>query len=170
MRGFGLRFDNSTFAITFISIFMLLAPVARATEASKAKLEELFIWKMSDELSLVPDEEKKFTEKIKNLNQKKSDLNAQMQDLMQSMQKAKTDAEKNKKLLKYKKYLQAYNRLSEEEFDAMKSLLGAKRLVKYLEVKQDLTNRLKSLLANPDSAPAPKKSSTPLPSPRIIEE
>lgn len=162
--GSSVRFSLFVFSLCFL----MSASASYATEATKTKVEELFIWKMSDELSLIPGEEKKFTEIVKKLNQKKSDLNADMQNLMLSMQKAKTDAEKNKELSKYKKSLQAYSRLAEEEIDTIKNLLGIQRTVKYLEVKQDMTNRLKNLLANPE--PATKKVTPPLPPPKIIEE
>jgi hypothetical protein len=146
----------------------LSASLASAAEVSKSKIEELFIWKMSDELSLSPQEEKKFSDLVRGLNEKKGGLSLQLHDQLEQMQKAKTETEKGQILGRYKKTLQSYNHLAEEELDKMKSLLGVNRTVKYLEVKQDMTNRLKSLLINPEGAP--KGPVAPLPEPKVIEE
>ena len=153
---------------SFLIFLLFWASVCHAAEASKSKIEELFIWKMSDELSLSPQEEKKFSDLVKSLNEKKANMSVELREQLEKMQKAKTDQEKNQSLNQYKKILQSYNRLSEEELDKVKSLLGVGRTIKYLEVKQDMTNRLKSLLANPE--PVPKAPAAPLPEPKVIEE
>lgn len=131
------------------------------------QLEELLIWKMSDELKLNPAEEKKFTEVIKGLNQKKAELNHSLQEAIEKMSQAKTAKAKEDQLGHYRKALANYNRVSEEEFDKLKGVLGTERLVQYLQIKQDLTNRIKSMLANPESN---GKSKDSLPQPKLIEE
>ncbi len=136
-----------------------------AAEEPKSRFEELYIWKMSDELSLTVQEEKKFTDIVKELNKKKANLSADLALYLNKMTKAKSESDKTAAFAQYKKTLQDLNKVSEDEIDRMKSLLGLNRIVKYLEVKQDMTNRLKSALANPDQAP--KK---PLPAPKVIEE
>lgn len=142
-------------------------PVRSIAEVPKSKVEELFIWKMSDELSLNPGEEKKFSEMVRDLNQKKTDYNQQMQTQLDLMKVAKTEKEKSQSLASYKKALQSYNGLSEEEITRAQKLLGVSRTVQYLQVKQDLTNRLKSLLANPEAIGTKKAA---LPPPNVIEE
>lgn len=166
----------------FFLIFILSAGSAvLAAEAPKSKLEELFIWKMSDELALKSEEEKQFAEMVRDLDQRKFDLNQQMQTHLEKMTSAKTEKEKANELAQYKKSLQSYNRISEEEIDRVQKILGTARTVQYLQAKKDLTNRLKSLLANPDtstggngtnSSPAPETTRTkkPLPSPKVIEQ
>ena len=44
-------------------------------ELKKTYLEDIFIWKMSDELKLTAQEERQFTEINKMLNKKKSEIN-----------------------------------------------------------------------------------------------
>lgn len=151
-------------SLFFISSLVSLPPQARAAE-KRNQLEELLIWKMSDELKLNTGEEKKFTETIRSLNARKAELNLALQVSIEKMGKADTKA-KEAELLHYRKTLVGYNRLSEEEFDRLKPLLGADRFVQYLLIKQDLTNRIKSMLANPEAA-KPKSS---LPQPKVIEE
>ncbi|MNS83358.1 hypothetical protein D3C72_1171430 [compost metagenome] len=136
-----------------------------ASSGTKNQLEDLFIWKMSEELKLTSLEEKKFTETVKNLNQKKADLNKDLQEALVSMTKAETDKQKADQLKTYKRSLHAYNLLSEEEIEKIQGMLGATRTVQYLQIKQDLTNRIKTMLMTPDAS-KPK----PLPAPKVIEE
>ncbi|KYG69769.1 hypothetical protein AZI87_10260 [Bdellovibrio bacteriovorus] len=151
-----------------ISVLFSTSLVSAASAAEKRnQLEELLIWKMSDELKLTPVEEKKFTDIVKSLNQKKADLNHELQASVEKMQKATSAKFKEDELSKYRKTLQSYGRVGEEEFDKLKPLLGSERMAQYLVIKQDLTNRIKSMLANPESN---GKGSKSLPSPKLIEE
>jgi len=121
---------------------------------------------MSEELKLNPVEEKRFTETVKALNQKKSDLNKDLQDSLAAMSKAETDKQKADQLKSYKKTLHAYNQLSEEEVEKVQGMLGVARTVQYLQIKQDLTNRIKTMLISPDA----NKAKPALPAPKVIEE
>jgi hypothetical protein len=136
-------------------------------EDKKNQLEELFIWKTSDELKLSTSEEKKFTDIVKSLNKRKSDLSLSLHDSVDKIAAAKTTKEKDTELTKYRKDLGAYNKISEEEFDKLKTLLGSERLAQYLKLKQDLTGRIKTMLANPENNKAPDKK---LPAPKVIVE
>lgn len=150
--------------IIFI-IAVVFSSVAFAAE-KRNQLEELLIWKMSDELKLTAQEEKKFTEVIRHINDKKSVLNNSLKDSLTKLKQA--DSKTQEKELKiYRQVLNDYNHLSLEEFDSLKPLLGAERMIKYLDIKQDLANRIKSMLLTPESTPAKNKK---LPSPKIIEE
>jgi hypothetical protein len=144
-----------------------LAVFAQSNE-KRNQLEELFIWKMSDELKLSSTEEKKFTEIVKNLNKKKADLNKALQEGVTKMGQATTSAKKNEEFNSYKKNLSAYNKVSEEELDKLKPLLGLDRTIQYLQFKQDISNRIKATLANPD-APMKVEKKT-LPTPKVIVE
>ncbi|WP_246845333.1 hypothetical protein [Bdellovibrio sp. NC01] len=153
---------------TFIVFQTVQTQIARAeTSDKKNQLEELFIWKLSDELKLSPVEEKKFTDIVKDLNRKKADLNNELQEITEKMSKAANTKKREEQLVAYRKTLQSYNHISEEEFDKLKPLLGADRFVQYLQIKQDLTKRIKSMLANPE---APKTDKKNLPAPKVIEE
>lgn len=156
------------FTVLTVCFFQPCAVFAQTSE-KRNQLEELFIWKMSDELKLSPVEEKKFTEIVKDLNKRKADLNHSLLESVEKMTKAANTKKREEELTRYRKTLQSYNHVSEEEFDKLKPLLGADRFVQYVQIKQDLTNRIKSMLANPDSSPA-KAEKKPLPAPKLIEE
>ena len=161
------------FILSFVLViaFYLIQPRAVfAAESSdkRNQLEELFIWKLSDELKLSPVEEKKFTDIVKNLNKKKVDLNHSLSEAIDKMKQASSTKQREEELVRYRKTLQSYNHISEEEFDKLKPLLGADRMVQYLQIKMDLTNRIKSMLANPESSPKGEKKA--FPAPKVIEE
>ncbi|WII73518.1 hypothetical protein QJS83_06490 [Bdellovibrio sp. 22V] len=151
-----------------LAILLLISFCGFSQAAEKRnQLEELLIWKMSDELKLNPIEEKKFAEIVQTLNSKKADINHSLQSSLEKMNKATTKKAKEDELAQYRKSLQSYGRLNEEEFDKLKTLLGPERMVQYLQIKQDLTNRIKTMLANPEATKSPK---TALPQPKLIEE
>ncbi len=123
------------------------------------------IWKLSDELKLSSIEEKKFSDILKNLNDEKSNLNQSLQKSVERMTKASTTKAKEAELGNYRKLLQSYAKLSEQEIDRLKPVLGVDRFVQYLNVKQELTNKIKTLLSSESGG-----NGKPLPSPKIIEE
>lgn len=155
-------------AVVTIGLLQSRAAIAQTSE-KRNQLEELFIWKMSDELKLSPAEEKKFTDIVKDLNKKKADLNHSLLESVERMTKATNTKKREEELTQYKKTLQAYNRVSEEEFDKLKPILGTDKLVQYMHIKQELTTRIKSMLANPDSL-STKTEKKILPPPKVIEE
>lgn len=151
--------------IVCFTFSFLFSSVALATE-KRNQLEELLIWKMSDELKLTAQEEKKFSEVLRHLNDRKSTLNNSLKDSLVKL-KQSSSKEQEKELKRYRQVLSDYNRLSLEEFDSLQPLLGTERMIKYLDIKQDLANRIKSMLLAPEGAPAKNKK---LPAPKVIEE
>lgn len=149
-----------------VIIFLGLPFVAHAQTQSKSRLEEFLIWKMSDELKLTAKEEKKFSQILKELNQKKNNLNQNLSSQLKSLSDSKTAAERKKNLKDYRKTLVDFNGVSVEELDKMQSLLGDERVIAYLQFKQDLGEKLKNMLTNPEAKePEPAKK---LPEPKII--
>lgn len=156
-----------TLFLTFLICLNSAFSVALAAE-KRNQLEELLIWKMADELKLSTSEEKKFSELIRDINKRKSQFNQELLNSVEKMSKASTNKSKDEELTRYRKSLQSYSRMSEEEFDKLNLLLGTDRMVQYLQIKQDLTNRIKTMLTSPETAPA--KTTKPLPAPKLIEE
>ncbi len=148
-----------------LSTTILLISAVSAAE-KKNQLEELFIWKMSDELKLSALEEKKFTDTVRELNAKKATLNQEMTTSLDKITKLKETKDKETELTKYRKTLQNYGRVAEEEYDRLKPLLGTDRMAQYLLLKQDLLNRIRTMILNPTAT----KDAKPLPQPKVIEE
>lgn len=145
--------------------FTAFAQAASDNAIKRNHVEDIFIWKMSDELKLSAKEEKAFTEINKNLNRRRAELNKKIQDLLGQLNESGDEAV----LREYKSLILEYNQLSVSEFDSIKKLLGNKRFVSYLKIKNDLNARLKSILAG--ERPAEKKEAkVKLPPPRVIIE
>ena len=69
-----------------------MSHAASEVDERKTHIEDIFIWKMSDELKLTAVEEKQFTEISKRLNKKKFELNKKIQDLIQSLNEKSTES------------------------------------------------------------------------------
>lgn len=172
---------NSLLITLLICLVSINAFSVSETETKKTYLEDIFIWKISDELKLSAKEEKNFTEINKNLNKKKAELNKKIQDLSQELYQVvdPTKSSAQLKLGELRKLVLEYGQLSVREFDQVKKLLGSKKFVKYLQIKSELTNKVKSLIAgDKTSDKASEKentdlkevTNTPLPPPQVIIE
>jgi hypothetical protein len=153
--------------LVLISIFSINAYSSNEAELKKSHLEDIFIWKMSDELKLTAKQEKQFTEINKSLNKKKSELNKKIQEALQNLKTTDNEAQ----LKSYKKLIQDYNQISITEFEEIKKILGTKKFVSYLKIKNELTTKLKSILIGDKLADNKRDVNTkPLPSPKVIIE
>lgn len=135
-------------------------------EIKKMHLEDIFIWKMSDELKLTAQEERQFTDINKQLNRKKSEINRKIQSSVQSLSEADSDTA----LKKHKKLIQEYNDLSVSEFESLKKLLGTKKFISYLKLKNELNSKVKSILIGEKSGDRDERRSKVLPPPKVIIE
>ena len=170
------KFSLPTFQRTSLSFLILILLIIstslnsfandNATEARKTHLEDIFIWKMSDELKLSAKEEKSFTEILKKLNKEKSDLSRKIQMMADDLNDNTSEAT----LKTYKKLIQDYNNCALKEFEAVQKLLGNKKFVQYLKVKNELSNKMKSILIGEKITDKRETASKPLPKPKVIVE
>jgi predicted transcriptional regulator len=162
------RTPISFFVIISLIISISLSAFANdnATEARKTHLEDIFIWKMSDELKLSAKEEKAFTEALKKLNKEKSELNKKIQMMADDLNENTSEAT----LKSYKKLIQDYNQCSIKEFESVQKILGNKKLVQYIKVKNELSNKMKSILIGEKVVDKRETASKPLPKPKVIVE
>lgn len=139
-----------------------LPPTANAstTDAKERnRLEELFIWKTSEELRLAPNEEQKFTEAIHQLNQRRKEANAKMDAALSALSAAKTKVEADKALTAHRAALKDMQAAQTAELDKLKPLLGSEKLAQYIVVKNSILEKLKTMLAQP--APQQAAVATP---------
>lgn len=154
----------------FIFFILFLSPRAYTvsdSETKKSYIEDIFIWRISDELKLTATEEKKFTAIHKSLNRQKADLNKEIQETTQALAQP-TEAE----IKKLRKHIKDYNQLSLKEFDLMRSLLGLNKFASYLQIKSELTNKVKSIMSGEKPIDKDKKDTAEgrLPPPQVIIE
>ncbi len=131
------------------------APQTPAADSKeRARLEELFIWKTSEELKLAPAEEQKFTDIIHDLNKRRREANARMDSAVSSLANAKTKAEAEKALGAHRAALRETQNLQNAELDRLRPLLGPEKLAKYVLAKSSILEKLKTMLAAPAPLPA----------------
>ena len=131
--------------VTFVSFCLL---TANAGDKGRKRLEELFIWKVSDILELTSEQDSEFRRIIEDLNQKKLRVNIDMRASIRAIEKADNKQDQIKLVEAYKKQLNAYLAVQKEELDRLEDLFGSEKLAKYLVVKSKLTQNLKVLMGN----------------------
>lgn len=136
------------------------SPVA-AAKGERNKIEELFIWKASEELKLPPKEEQAFTDIIRELNSRRRVASEQMEAANRDLETAKTAAEADRALKTHRAVLKDIQAIQMNELDRLGKLLGPERLARYIVVKNSLTERLKNLISAPQLGASPsQKAST----------
>lgn len=149
------------FLQAIISVLFFFLP---AISFAGNRMEELFIWKLSEELKLNVKEEKEITKLIQELNQKKAKISQNMDQLMTS---AKDHKHQKEFLAKYRVNLAEYNQISLTEFDGVQKILGSEKTLQYFSVKNDLSQKIKQMLSGSNG---PEKDKKQLPEPKVIEE
>lgn len=147
---------------------------APATSKEGSRLEELFIWKVSEELKLPPKQEQAFADTIRDLNEKRRLANEGLSEAIRQLSRASSRAERRKALARHRAALRTYHDVQMEELDRLQRLLGDESLARYLVVKSDLSEKLKALLSSPTASTDKTGSAATLPklpdSPKLIEE
>ena len=161
----------------YILLFLVFISVNGHSEATKKnQVEDIFIWKISDELQLSAKEEKAFGDIHRSLNKKKSELNEQIKILQIDIKQKKTKLsalEQEKLIKKNKNLLLQLNQVNIEEFDSTKKILGAEKFLEYLFLKQELNSKFKSMIlggALPATVVSGDKSKNLDTKPVVIEE
>jgi len=149
----------TVFAFLFIQGSAFATPNNSGVEHAKSRLEELFLWKVSEGLSLKTQEEEHFRGEFKKLSQKRYKISEQIDETLDSMDKAANRKKVTNLLDRYRTQLKNYNDVQIEEVRVMRRIFGEKRMAQYLIMKRDLTQKLKNMLSNPSrpGSSAPKE-------------
>jgi len=154
-----------------IKIIIFIFPISFGWAESPrptSRLEDLFVWKVSEELKLTVKEEKDFAAQIVRLNQIKAKALDQVELELKKMVFVLPNTARP--LLKnYREALKKYNQVSVEEVETMIKVLGPEKAARYFVVKGELAQKIKTLLGNNAQQPE-KKGKVKLPEPRLIEE
>ncbi len=127
--------------------------------SAKNNLEELIIWKLSDELKLPAETEKQFSESLRKFNDKKNESSQILEGQVQVLKKITNEKERQLWLDRYRKTLVDFNALILAEHDEVKKVLGNEKFVRYIELKSDLNSRIKNLMLSKEGQTAESKSS-----------
>ncbi|CAN5481489.1 hypothetical protein BH10BDE1_BH10BDE1_24650 [soil metagenome] len=122
-------------------------------DRERRRLEELFIWKISEELKLPVEMETSFAEAIRSLNREKSRANAdvakalEMLNQAQNANQSKARGESERAVRRYEQAWKVYGALPLREVSRMRAILGSERLGRYLVAKAQMAEKLKALSA-----------------------
>ncbi|MBL7545172.1 MAG: hypothetical protein JNL11_15245 [Bdellovibrionaceae bacterium] len=129
------------------------------------KFEDLFIWKVSDELKLNQKEEVAVSEIIRETNKKKLNLNNEIESLYKKLKEEVTDDGRRNTFQKIREAHKKQLAVTLEELDRLKKTIGLKKVSLYLDVKRDVTDKIKNIWTQNE-----RKSVKDLPPPKVIEE
>lgn len=121
-----------------------------ASQARSSRIEELFVWKISEELKLSVKEEKDLSNLIYELNRQKMQANDDIDEIVKKL--SEVDSEKNQRQLlrEYRAALGKYNKISTDEVDRIQKLLTPGNSAKYFVVKAELSKKIRNLLSSQD--------------------
>ena len=173
---------RKTFLLKIILLFAqsLWAQIpASPSQDRSGRVEEILVWKISEELKLAPKEEKKISEMIRNLNIEKSEKALVIENLQQKMSGELSAKDSKSILAQYKKALADYNQLSIDEIQRVQKILSLPQSVRYFSVKAGLSNKIRAILGynsrnehhtSSDVPAVNAEKAAPLPEPKIIED
>lgn len=121
---------------------------ADRVERERKRLEELFIWKMSEELKLSVDTEVAFAEALRSLNREKSvalnELNEALLALGEVGQRQRTipSSHLTEAMARYEKAVRRYGDVPVREVARLKPILGTEVTARYLFAKSQVTEKL----------------------------
>src|SRR5689334_15733679 len=144
--------QHQRFALPTSVVFLIMGLIFVATgpsvsadaDKSRVRLEELFKWKVSDTLQLAPAEEEKFSQILKDVADRRHKAFERMDQISSALSKAPTTKETEKLIGDYQKQFKAYTEAQLYEIDALKKLFGSEKMGRYIVLKDELTNKLKS--------------------------
>lgn len=144
-----------------MSLVSLITPKGEAgDDKDRRRMEDLFIWKISEELDLSVDDERWLTTTLKSLGQEKMDLQRQLDGLAQSLKK------QPEKLSSYKAIQKKLHTLQINELNQIEKKLGPQKAALYIYYRSELYKRVMQIIDSPE----PKKLTKPLPPPKVIDE
>lgn len=154
-----------TFTFSFYVVSQIDPLVNLQVNPQTKKLEDLFIWKISDELKLTPQEETTVSSIIKDTNKKRSANSRELEILYKKLKDETTDLSRRNAYRKIRTAHKTQGSITVEELDLLSKAIGLKKLALYLEVKSSLAEKIKSIWIQSE-----KKGGNSLPPPKIIEE
>jgi hypothetical protein len=121
----------------------------------KSKIDQLFLWKISEELKLSIKEEKLLSEILDDINSRHKKNSEEIQNLIANLGKESSNLEltkNNTKALKnYLSLLSTQSKITQDEVQNIQKKLGAEKAARYLVLKNDFNSQVKNMLLQKNS-------------------
>ena len=141
------------------------------SDKMKKRLEELFTWRVSDRLQLSSEEEAKFTDQFKKLSDERAKLYQDMDAVLDKIDREKDNTANATKLLgDYNSILKKMSQVQVKEMDVMTKLFGTKRMIQYVLLKREMTQRFKKVLSSNSPGSVARASKGKGPPPNTSQE
>jgi hypothetical protein len=142
----GTVFAKNLFRLSFAFFCVGIAFSKPALSDTSKKVEDLFIWKVSDELKLSTKQEQQFSKMIRDLGAQKAEISEKIQKniLALSLKKGKG---LRVALTDYKKSLKELNQINLREIELIEGQFGPEKAAQYIQLKQTLAEQIKSALS-----------------------
>lgn len=152
----------------FISIYSYhsLAETSQV-EKSRSRVEDLFLWKVSDTLSLDSKEEAEFSRIMKEVREERLSIDKKIKDVLKKLENNSDSKQQSSLVEDYKNLLKVYSGIHTKEVEQLEKLFGTARLGKYLVLKEQLLTKLKGALAESGKGNSTRNKSQ---TPKIVHE
>ncbi|MBK9293138.1 MAG: hypothetical protein IPM57_01645 [Oligoflexia bacterium] len=144
------------FLVVCIMFIQNFAHSDSKADKAKQRLEQLFIWKVSDKLQLSPKEEEKWATEYKKLADQKGKLTVKAEELMGKIENSQmADKAKATQLLKEHLAVQSeIHKLQLKEVQIVEKLFGSQKATQYVLVKREMLQKIRDLLSERNHASA----------------
>jgi hypothetical protein len=134
--------------LVFTAALLLLSQssVAAKPTESLSQIDEIFVWKVSDELQLSLKKEKELSKLISSFSSSRSKIILESDQIIQKLAQEKSPKQREVLIAAYKKTVKQLNEISLQEIDGAQKVLGTENLGAYLSIKQKFAERVKDVL------------------------
>jgi len=141
-------------------------------EKMRNRLEQLFIWRVSDRLGFTPDEESRFATEYKKLTEDRAAALHKLDDIVNRMSAAKDDKKAKAKLFsEWEEANKKSVKVQENEIPALKKILTQDQLVEYVLLKREMFHKFKDALStSKTTSVAGQQDKQKLKEPEVIQE
>jgi hypothetical protein len=138
-------FHRPSLLIGFLAFFAWSAQAAPSEQQLRERLNQIFYWRLADELKLTPKEEKDLIQVIEDTQKKREIALAERDSALKTMHELKEGDVKNRdeSLSRYEKSLQKLSESDIDEHKKLRNLLGAGRLARYYVIRDTVLAEIK---------------------------
>ncbi len=165
MQTRGIRLVIFPISLLVVGFLLIINDLYAAPNSGEERFHKLFLWKVSEELKLNVEEEKKLNQIVLNNFKERDNLKVQIQAFLKAMESAQSKKERESLYGKYKKALGQLKANQISELEAVHGVLGTKKTTQYIVLQNKLNQKLKALLSDP----AKDSSKKTFAKPKIIE-
>ena len=161
----GIRLVLFPISLLIIGFILIVNDLYAAPNSGEERFHKLFLWKVSEELKLSVEEEKKLSEFVLKNYQNREATKREIKEYLSKMEKAKKTKAQNQLLRGYKTALSQLKESQVKELEGVHNILGTQKALSYVLLQNKLNEKLKALLSDPSQETSKKSFSKP----KVIE-